>query len=432
MKNHLIRGLALATAGSLALALAGCPAPGTTPGQGTNSQPLPGSNVQNGIDLMKLTEKAHIAVGAGPHGLAFAGGYVVNDSPKAGTIAIIDPATEQVVQTLTPDSAPGVNAAVAPSYTKATHDGNFAVHLDGGAEGAAIKNTVMRVVNPATKAVVQTINLGKAPGSKFVWGDDHRAYVTAGADVADNIVLVDFGSDFTATPSTHSLSVDRTGATTFTAGFPAVKNNFLAVPNGPDNSVSFVALDPATGLASGSVTSLTYGNNPGPVDIATYGGKNFLIYGNKNSNTAVVYNLGSKSLVNILNVGSAPTDLALRSDGRYAYMTCKGSGEVAVIDVSSGALVSLLKVGRGLGDQTPNPVHIYAPPAASGANEQIWVGGDGDASVTVIDAVLNKVIAVVQVGVGHHKMAFTADGTKAFVSNITDNTVSVVDRTVIK
>jgi len=37
---------------------------------------------------------------------------------------------------------------------------------------------------------------------------------------------------------------------------------------------------------------------------------------------------------------------------------------------------------------------------------------------------------VITVGNGHHKMAFTA--TKAYVSNITDNTVSVIDRSAIQ
>lgn len=414
--------LKLALVGSLTLALAGCPNPGVS---ADNKQGLPDSNVQNGVDLMKLTHAKTLPVGKGPHGIWLADDILVNANPSAGTIDLIDPAAESVIKTLTfTDSATS-----SPSYVKATHEGKHALVLDGGAMAA-------RVIKASTREQVQKIDLAGKPSSKFVWGADHVAYVpvTAPTDGTTNVVKVTWPmagghADFDALPATASMVVNRDGAA-LNGGFLAAAGGYLATVNGPDNHVAFVALD-ANGDASGAVTVLQHGNNPGPIDISTYGGGATLIYGNKNSNTVVLYDLAKKSVKAILNVGSTPTDMSLRSDGRYAYMTCKGSGEVAVIDVANSALVSLLKVGRGLGDKTPNPVHIYRAAAPStGGNEQMWVGGDGDDSVTVIDTASNKVIAVVALGVGHHKMAFTP--TKAFISNITDSTVSVIDRSIIK
>ncbi|MNY60906.1 hypothetical protein D3C86_1975220 [compost metagenome] len=72
------------------------------------------------------------------------------------------------------------------------------------------------------------------------------------------------------------------------------------------------------------------------------------------------------------------------------------------------------------------PVTTAAP---SGPN-QIWVSNDSGASVSVINADSLEVMATIAVGQGHHKMAFA--GTKAYVSNITDGTVSVIDRTQLK
>lgn len=414
-----------ALAGALCLLLAGCPNPG--PGAtDPKKEALPASNLQGGIDLMKLTAKKAIPVGRGPHGIWLAGDVLVNDNPSGGTIDWIDPGAEAVLRTQSFTDT----ATSSPSYVKATHEGLHAISLDGGAKA-------LRVLKAAARDQVRLVPLGGVPSSKYVWGSDAVAYVpvTLSSSAPNaNVVRVTWPMsgehpDFDAMPATESMTLNSATATS-NGGFLAAGGGFLASPNGPDNTVSFVALD-AAGAASGSPTVLQQGNNPGAIDISTYGGGATLVYGNKNSNTVVLYDLKKKSVKAILNVGSTPTDMALRSDGRYAYVSCRGSGEVAVIDLAGSALQALLKVGRGLVDQPPTPVHMYRVSAPStGGNEQVWVGGDGDASVTVIDTTLHKVIAVVAVGAGHHKMAFTP--TKAFVSNLTENTVSVIDRTVIK
>lgn len=434
MLNNQTRSLAvLVMAGSLSLTLVGCP--GASTGSNSNTTPaatgLPASNVQNGVDLMQLTAKKTITVGKGPHGMAYAGGFVFNANPSSGSISVIDAEAETVVATLADMNTP--TGLSSPSYTKASHDGNYAISED-------TKGKMLRVIKGSTYTQVGTVNLPNTPGSKFIWGDDHIAYVpvsngseaVAGTATNSNVVKVSWANGFETAAATSSMTLCRPGASLYTGGFLAAGGGYLAAPNGPDHSVAYVQLD-SNGDASGSVKILQYGNTPGPIDISTYGGIPTLIYGNKTSNTVVLYNMaksGDAGLLAVLNVGSTPTDMALRSDGRYAYVTCKGSGEVAVIDIPNKSLVSLLKIGRNQGDKTPNPVHIYRVAAPAGGNEQIWVSGDGDESVTVIDTQLNKVISVIHVGAGHKKMAFSA--TKAFASNITDNTVSVIDRTVIK
>jgi YVTN family beta-propeller protein len=367
-----------------------------------------------------------IKVGEGPHGITYAGGMIINSNPKSGDISIIDPATDTVVKTLSFDKASN-----SPTQAQATKDGNYAVTMDS-------KANLLRVIKGETKEVVDTVALDKMPGSKIVWADEKTAYLAIGDTATENVAKVTWANGFEHPATVEKLTVNRDGATVFTPGFMAVGGGYLAVPNANDNSVSYRKLDETT------VTSLREGNAPGPIGISTLNDGALLIYGNKSSNTVVVYDLNAKQLRGKIDVSSTPTDMAIRADGKYAYVTCAGSDKVAIIDVGTAKLHSEVTIGRGTGT-APKPVHIYMvdkPAAAAGfrvahaghdhepAPQQVWVGGDGDASVTVIDAETQKSLTVLEVGKGHHKMAFTA--TKAYISNITDNTVSVIDRSVIK
>lgn len=391
----------------------------------------------SGVDsaIKQFSQIKAISVGEGPHGITFAGGKIVNSNPRSGDISIIDPATDAVIKTLSFDGGKDANS---PTQAQATKDGKYAITMDS-------KANVLRVIKGETQEVVGTVALGKAPGSKIVWADSNTAYVALGAkpgettiEPTQNVAKVTWAEGFEKPATVERLTVNRNGALTFSAAFVAVGGGFLAVPNANDNSVSFVK------LGESPVTTLQEGNAPGPIGISTLNGSALLVYGNKNSNTIVVYDLNARQVLGKVEVGNTPTDLAIRADGRYAYVTCHGAGEVAIVDLGAAKLHSKVPVGRGAGTAS-KPVHLYMvdkpspSPSYRLAHEghdhepvaqQVWVGGDGDASVTVLDAETQKAIAVITVGNGHHKMAFTE--TKAYVSNISDNTVSVIERLAIE
>ncbi|MBO9542228.1 YncE family protein [bacterium] len=422
-RNNVLLALGLASA--LSFALVGCPGPGATPDQQSQG---------NSEAVKAFDHKKTVSVPVGPHGMAFAGGRIVNASPNGFKIAVIDPDQESVVKEL---DFSGETPQGKPSYTKASHDAAYAFNLDGGAKA-------LRVIKGATGEQVKKIALdGATPGSKCVWEDDTTLIVPLkDAASKQNIARIKWTGGFEADPTVDRLTVNSDTATDSVGGFAAVGAGFIAAPNAADNSVSFIK------IGNPEVTTIKQGLGPSAIDISTYGGKATLLFGNKISNTVVLYDLNEKKVVTELSVGKEPTDMALRADGRYAYVTCKGSEEVAIIDLGEKK-ATMVKVGRKLLDaaSTANagPVHIYAVTAPAAASQyrtaheghdhdadkqQIWVGGDGDGSVTVLDAETQKVIGVVRVGNGHHKMAFTA--TKAFVSNITDNTVSIIDRALVK
>ena len=408
---------------ALALMLAGCPSP-----NGLGVQDLP-------ADTLKLSAIKTLTVGEHPHGIALAGGILVNGNTGSGTLSLIDPATDTVVKTLELD---GGKEHASPNNTVGTPDGQYAIALDTAANA-------LRVVKGSTQALVNTVMLPKKPG-QLVWADATTAYVTLlpssseGSHTGmytmhattespdDNVVKVSWPNGFEADVHSASFRVNRDGVSAFTAGAIAVGGGFLAVANTPDNSVSFVPLSDRK-----AVTTLKEGNGPSALGISTFGGKSTLAVANATSNSVTLYDLAAKSPITTFQVGSTPTDMVLRGDGKFAYVTSKGAGEVAVIDLTSRSLHSQLKIGRGLSDRPSQPTHAFtvAKAGASDASvaQQIWISGDGDDSVTVLDAESQKVIAVITVGKGMHKLAFTTD--KAYVSNMLDGTVSVIDRTLI-
>lgn len=128
----------------------------------------------------------------------------------------------------------------------------------------------------------------------------------------------------------------------------------------------------------------------------------------------------------------------------HVYVVMKGDNSgVGVIDTSSGTPVLTKSLTVGV-----RPGHMYLSPDG----EHIWVMNDGNAaapdkgadmtncntnqaSISVIkdggagatgDAAA-KVLKTVCIGRGHHKAAFSTSPSRAFVSNITDGTITVID-----
>ncbi len=406
MKTIAKRAISLAVAGSGALALTACPAAGPT---------------STDFAVKQLEAARKLQTGAGPHGMAIADGVLVQANPKGGNINLFDVEKEIEIKTLTAADLGTVLSGVAsasPGTTKATHDGHYTLTMDPAIPG-------LRVLKPAEAKQVATVNIAPyKASSKLVWADDTTAYLSATSDTGGvNVIKLSWKNGFEQQPDQEPLNVTRDGVAKGAGGNIGLGGGFLAMPNGTDNSVSFIKLGTA------GVTSLQLGNNPGPLDIAMVDGKTILGYGNKNSNTFVLYDLAAKTQLASIPVGSTPSDMLVRSDGKFMYGTCRGSANVCVIDTVNAKLLTEIKVGLGQADLPANPVHIFGAEGPNGV-EQAWVGDDGDGSVTVIDTQANRAIAVIKTGVGHHKMAFTK--TKAFVSNLTDSTIAVIDRSEIK
>ncbi|HMY33250.1 MAG TPA: hypothetical protein PKL30_12870 [Leptospiraceae bacterium] len=124
----------------------------------------------------------------------------------------------------------------------------------------------------------------------------------------------------------------------------------------------------------------------------------------------------------------------------HIYANLTNANKVAVMNIDSNGVRFIKYINAG-----SRPVHIYLDP-----DGKIWSMNDGNSGVDNINSACNNAgvssVTIIQdgasgasdtdyaslikhlcVGKGHHKAIFTTSPKRAFVSSITDNTVSVID-----
>lgn len=117
---------------------------------------------------------------------------------------------------------------------------------------------------------------------------------------------------------------------------------------------------------------------------------------------------------------AGPGEVHATEDGRTVWTLCRGAATVAFVDTET-LEVTPVAVGA-------SPVHSFLEPG----HARLWVGNDGSGDVSVIEL---DTLAETRVltGNGHHKIAFAPDASGgpgfAYVSNVSDATISVVDAT---
>jgi YVTN family beta-propeller protein len=116
-------------------------------------------------------------------------------------------------------------------------------------------------------------------------------------------------------------------------------------------------------------------------------------------------------------VGSLPTDVEADRTGTFGYVTNQFSSNVGVIDLASNAQVATIPVS---GD--PYRV-VLSPDGAS-----LFVTGNAD-SLFIVDVASRTIAARLAVGLDANGLAADYTGTRLYVSNQSDGTVSEVDLT---
>ncbi len=343
-----------------------------------------------------------LSVGKVPHGIAAAAGFVYNSNTGDKTLSVIDAKQNTVIKTLSFDKG-------GPSYLKATSDQQILVL---NAESGQV-----HLLDPQQDhQLIHTWEVGMGPDKVQISADAQRAFVSlSGEPAIAEINLL----DRQAAVIKHSVgagSADGKGHRALVLG-----QQWLAIPNPGDNNLSLL------NLASGQSQILNAGNEPATLAIASVDGQDqTLIIGNRASNTVTLYDFSSQQSTVLSEIGLSPTDMVWVPELQRVLITMAGSNEVAVIDTAKQRLIGKVAVGE-------RPVHIYRAPSELSVKHEghdhamdIWVSNDAGASVSVIDAQTLAVLATHTVGKGHHKMAFAQN--KVFVSNITDNTLTVVQR----
>ncbi len=399
MFNHLPAKLSLMLLASLSLAA--CQAPGQTP-----TTPNPSASASANPAVV-----ATLKVGKSPHGMASAAGFVYNSNSAENTISVIDSKTDTVVKTLTLSEG-------KPNYVKAAHDNQhiFVLNTEAGK---------VHVFAPAQDhALVQTLDVGKGPDKIQISADDKKAWVSLTGEAA--VAELDFSQGLNQPGTVKKITIGQGTPDGKGHRALALGQTSAVIPNPGDNDVSLVT------LATGEQRRISAGNNPAVVAFGAWDNADrTLLIGNAASNSITLHHLETNISNTLQDVGQTPSDVAVVPGLTRAFFTISGSNQVSVIDYKAQRLVGKVDVGL-------RPVHIYLVSADfqtqheghEHAADELWVSNDGGDSVSVIDSQSLAVKYTLAVGKGHHKMAFA--GSKAYISNITDGSISVVDRSRLK
>jgi len=185
----------------------------------------------------------------------------------------------------------------------------------------------------------------------------------------------------------------------------------------PASPGSVKVFDSATDAA---ITSITVGVGPGEIAIIP-DGKRAYVTNFSDATVSVIDTVSNVGLGTSIPVGRGPVAIAVSADNTRAYVGNSDDGSVSVIDVTRNTIdgAPILLGNRHAPPTfeslalTPDGMHVYVPLA----------GG----TISVIDTAARAVVDSIAVSQSPQAVAFTPDGTRAYVTSPQANAVLVID-----
>lgn len=136
--------------------------------------------------------------------------------------------------------------------------------------------------------------------------------------------------------------------------------------------------------------------------------------------TVSVLDLDAMNEKQKISVGNTPVTTGITSDGKILVVPLNAENAAAVVDLDSSNITKV-PVGNGPAQVYISADNKYAVIANQGTEE------NPSHSISKIDLVTKQVTATTETGTGAHGVVINPDGSKIFVTNMFDNTVTVID-----
>ena len=160
---------------------------------------------------------------------------------------------------------------------------------------------------------------------------------------------------------------------------------------------------------------------------------------NETDGTVSVIATDTRQTVRTITVGAGAHNVQATADGRRVWVTNSGTppaaahaahqgmpgaahaamttpGEVWAIDTATDTVVGKVPVGK-------HPAHVVVSPDG----RWVYVTNGSDNTVSVVDAAAMKEVATIATGAFPHVIRLSPDGQQAYVANLKGGTVSVID-----
>ena len=174
------------------------------------------------------------------------------------------------------------------------------------------------------------------------------------------------------------------------------------------------------------------------------------------SGTVLVLDAATLETEATIDVGAQPAEVTFSADGIHAFVAKGGSASVTVVHASSKEVMATIEVGENpvgawqgangvayvdnetaeslsaIDTTTLEVTHTYElgfmpGMAALGPDDQVWVTDAEGGRVVLYATSGGEPSGEVATGAGAHAIAFSGDGSTAYVSNQMEDTVSVID-----
>ena len=318
------------------------------------------SNTVTVLDIVNLRRDREFPVGDDPTGVAISltrnEVYVVNSG--SGTISVIDAQKNAVAAT--------IPVHKKPYFIDVSQDGHRAYVANSGSNNVS-------VLDLDTRKVIATIGVGEAPGLARISPDNQTLVVTN--RIGGSVTVIDG-------PTLRVRSV-----------FPNCPGATDAVIL-PDSSKAFIACS-----AGHQVMVLALVRKPQP-------------------NTPLTEAEKSDHLLDFLDVGQTPVNLAMKPDGGEIFVSNFDSNTISEIATGTNEVGGASLIGE-------HPSHGIV----SADNTLLWVSNFSANTVGVYSIDDGQRINMIQVGDGPDALAFSSEGHLVLVANSRSGDVAVIRTT---
>ncbi len=261
------------------------------------------------------------------------------------------------------------------------------------------KDNTVSAIDTATATVVATIPVVAGPHGMVVTPDGKQVFVSG--DNSSGISLIDTASDrviqtIGVGKGPHGLALTPDGKT-------------LLVGVYGENHIAFIDLSSNTVVATLDV------GNPHTIAIRPDGKLAYVASQEPGKFALVVVDLATRSVKKTVALDKAPRDPEFGYDGKALYFTLAGVNAIEVLDPTTDRVIAEVPTGV-----SPHIAKLYRGGALGAAVVQ------GPGELQLFDPSTNRQIRSIAVGKQPHWQA-SNDGKKVYVTNEGSNDVTVVD-----
>ena len=262
------------------------------------------------------------------------------------------------------------------------------------------KDNSVSVIDTAAGTVVATVPVAAGPHGMSVTPDGHTVYVSG--DGSSEVTVIDAATNRVA----RTISVGKTPHGLAMA--PDGKLLLVAVYG--EDRIGFV--DTATSAVIATVPV----PKPHTIAIRPDGKVAYVASQAPGQFALVVVDLITRTTVRTLPLEKTPRDLEFAHDGRALYLTLAGVNAIAVLDPKSDKIVGQIPTGA-----SPHLASLFRGAPAGTAVVQ------GPGELQLFDPATNTPLRAISVGKQPHWMAADPEGQHVYVTNEGSNDVTVVD-----